>query len=153
VKTGFTKRCGRCLVSAAERNGVSLIAVTLNAPDDWNDHLALHELGFSSRTCYTLAEPGEFTIQLPCPNAKDGVITACNRDALSMVRENNLEITHVVEADRLLMPPVEEGQQVGRVVFYHNDECLGEVPLYSCESAAEPMDTRSPGQKILDLFR
>ncbi len=153
VKTGFTKRCGRCLVSAAQRDGVGLIAVTLNAPDDWNDHLAMHELGFSSRTCYTLAEPGEFTVQLPCPTAKDGVITACNRDRLSFVRENGLDITHVVEADRLLMPPVKEGQPVGRVVFYANDEMLGEVPLYSCESVAEPIDTRSAGQKILDLFR
>lgn len=152
VKTGFTRRCGRCLVSAAERDGVSLIAVTLNAPDDWNDHLALHELGFASRTCYRLAEPGEFTVQLPCVSAKDGILTACNRDGLSFVRENGLEITHVVEADRLLMPPVEEGRTVGRVIFYANDDILGEIPLYSCESVEEPADTRSPGRKILDLL-
>ena len=38
VKTGFTKKSGRCLVSAAERDGIRLVAVTLNAPDDWNDH-------------------------------------------------------------------------------------------------------------------
>ena len=37
VKTGFTKRSGRCLVSAAERDGVELIAVTLNAPNDWDE--------------------------------------------------------------------------------------------------------------------
>lgn len=152
VKTGFTKRCGRCLVSAAERDGVSLIAVTLNAPDDWNDHLSLHELGFSSRTCYSLAQAGEFTVQLPCPTAPDGIVTACNHDRLSVVRENGLEITHVVEADRLLMPPVEEGSMVGRVLFYANDEMLGEVPLYACQSIPEPEDTRSPGQKILDLL-
>ena len=41
VKTGFTKKSGRCLVSAAERNGLTLIAVTLNAPDDWRDHSAM----------------------------------------------------------------------------------------------------------------
>ena len=38
VKTGFTKKAGRCLVSSAEKNGVHLVAVTLNASDDWNDH-------------------------------------------------------------------------------------------------------------------
>ena len=38
IKTGFTKKSGRCLVSAARRDGVTLVAVTLNAPDDWNDH-------------------------------------------------------------------------------------------------------------------
>ena len=38
VKTGFTRAAGRCLVSAAERNGRTIIAVTLNDPNDWNDH-------------------------------------------------------------------------------------------------------------------
>ena len=47
VKTGFTKKSGRCLVSAAKRNGITLIAVTLNASDDWNDHIEMFEYGFS----------------------------------------------------------------------------------------------------------
>ena len=34
IKTGFTKKSGRCLVSAAERDGLEFIAVTLNAPND-----------------------------------------------------------------------------------------------------------------------
>lgn len=47
VKTGFTDEAGRCLVSAAEKDGVKLIAVTLNASDDWNDHIKMFETGFS----------------------------------------------------------------------------------------------------------
>lgn len=46
IKTGFTKSSGRCLVSAAKRNGITLVAVTLNAPDDWNDHIRLFDYGF-----------------------------------------------------------------------------------------------------------
>ncbi|WRS26821.1 D-alanyl-D-alanine carboxypeptidase family protein [Oscillospiraceae bacterium MB08-C2-2] len=46
VKTGFTKKSGRCLVSAAERNGVELITVTLNCPDDWNTHRHLFDTYF-----------------------------------------------------------------------------------------------------------
>ena len=46
IKTGYTKKCGRCLVSAAEKDGVTLIAVTLSAPDDWKDHSALLDYGF-----------------------------------------------------------------------------------------------------------
>lgn len=48
VKTGFTKAAGRCLVSAAQRGGMTLICVTLNAPDDWNDHMSLFDYGFST---------------------------------------------------------------------------------------------------------
>ena len=47
VKTGYTKKCGRCLVSSAKRGEMELIAVTLNAPDDWRDHTALFDYGFS----------------------------------------------------------------------------------------------------------
>lgn len=50
IKTGFTKKSGRCLVSAVVRNGVTLVCVTLNAPDDWNDHKKLFEYGFERVT-------------------------------------------------------------------------------------------------------
>ena len=50
VKTGFTDEAGRCLVSAAERNGVTLICVTLADPNDWQDHLSLYDWGFSQVT-------------------------------------------------------------------------------------------------------
>ena len=42
VKTGFTKKAGRTLVSYAKRNDRELICVTLNDPDDWNDHIKLY---------------------------------------------------------------------------------------------------------------
>lgn len=46
LKTGYTRAAGRTLVSAAERNGRRLIAVTLQDGDDWKDHAALYEFGF-----------------------------------------------------------------------------------------------------------
>lgn len=46
VKTGFTDDAGRCLVSAAEKDGMTLICVTLNAQDDWNLHKNLYESCF-----------------------------------------------------------------------------------------------------------
>lgn len=55
IKTGFTKKSGRCLVSAAERNGVTLVCVTLKAPDDWRDHEALLEYGFERASVKTLS--------------------------------------------------------------------------------------------------
>ncbi len=48
VKTGFTKKDGRCLVSAAERDGITLVAVTLNAPNDWSDHKRMLDNGFAA---------------------------------------------------------------------------------------------------------
>jgi D-alanyl-D-alanine carboxypeptidase/D-alanyl-D-alanine carboxypeptidase (penicillin-binding protein 5/6) len=54
IKTGFTKKAGRCLVSAAERDGLRLIAVTLGCPNDFNIHDQLFDECFerlSLSTC------------------------------------------------------------------------------------------------------
>lgn len=45
-KTGYTIRCGRCLVTAATQQGKTLIAVTLNDKNDWADHVRMYEYGF-----------------------------------------------------------------------------------------------------------
>ena len=55
-KTGYTKRAKRTLVSTAERDGMTLIAVTLDAPDDWNDHISMFNWGYSNYEL-TLLEP------------------------------------------------------------------------------------------------
>ncbi len=153
VKTGFTKHSGRCLVSAAERDGVCVIAVTLNAPSDWNDHLALHDLGFSEFTVFTLADAEEFTVKIPCAGTECGYITVTNRDSLNICARVGTQFTHTVEADRLIIPPVESGAQFGRVVFYSGDTEVGELPLYSIESVDEIPDTRSFTDKFFDIFR
>ena len=48
-KTGYTKIAGRTLISTAEKSEQDLIAVTLNAPDDWNDHILLFERAFAEK--------------------------------------------------------------------------------------------------------
>ncbi|WP_082235978.1 D-alanyl-D-alanine carboxypeptidase family protein [Halobacillus massiliensis] len=57
-KTGFTKKAGRTLVSSAEKDGMELIAVTLNAPSDWNDHQSMYEWGFENYETYYLQKEG-----------------------------------------------------------------------------------------------
>src|SRR5690625_2328576 len=63
-KTGFTKSAGRTLVTTAEKEGISLIAVTLNAGDDWNDHITLYEHYFSNLKPKTLEKKGNRSISL-----------------------------------------------------------------------------------------
>ena len=47
LKTGYTQQAGRTLVSAARREGETRIVVTLNDRNDWADHAALLDYGFS----------------------------------------------------------------------------------------------------------
>ena len=48
VKTGFTKRAGRCLVASAERDGMQLISVVLNVGDMWDACIGMMNRGFAN---------------------------------------------------------------------------------------------------------
>ncbi len=58
-KTGYTKQTGRTLLTTAEKNGMELIAVTLDAPDDWQDHMAMFEWGFEQFEMKEVDQNGE----------------------------------------------------------------------------------------------
>lgn len=153
VKTGFTKKSGRCLVSAAERDGLTVIAVTLNAPDDWNDHRAMQEYGFSRYANRILAEEGQFSLEIACPTAPDGKLTVTNRDSVSLCLPRETEITHWIEAPHYTFPPVSEGEVMGRVVFSADGRELCSLPLYASVSVPEPEDNRGFMEKLLDLIK
>ncbi len=132
VKTGFTKLSGRCLVSAAERDGMMLIAVTLNAPDDWRDHSQMLDLGFETLERRTLIEPYESAIVVPCEGGEASDIIVRNHEGLSLVLpKGSGEITRKIELAQFLWAPIESGERVGRIVFTCDGEILGEVALYA----------------------
>ncbi|MFP7333991.1 D-alanyl-D-alanine carboxypeptidase family protein [Shouchella clausii] len=58
-KTGYTKLAKRTLVSTASKDGLDLIAVTLNAPDDWDDHMHMFNWGFDHYSLERLASKGQ----------------------------------------------------------------------------------------------
>jgi len=118
VKTGFTKRSGRCLVSAAERDGVTMIAVTLNAPDDWNDHKTLLDHGFSAFESVTLCSDGEFRLPMAIVGGIEHYVMLSNTEALriTLPREHE-KITRTVEMPRFLYASVGKGEVIGRVVW------------------------------------
>lgn len=75
IKTGFTKASGRCLVSAVERGGVTLVAVTLNAYDDWNDHIKLYDYCFPL-VSLSKAEINEGINKIPVINSDVKYVTS-----------------------------------------------------------------------------
>ena len=130
VKTGFTKKSGRCLVSAAEREGLRLVAVTLNATDDWRDHTAMLDFGFERYTRLDIAKPGAFSTVLPLSGGDLPNLTAVNRDSISaLLTASHGEISHKIEAIRPLTAPVKDGDIVGRVIFYENGKEIAASPL------------------------
>lgn len=117
VKTGFTKKSGRCLVSAAERDGVCLIAVTLNAPDDWRDHAAMLDYGFTQLEPVTLLRCGDTVTGIPVTGGeKEGVTLTATETLTLPLPKNHPPITLTVEAPHFLFAPVEADSEVGDAI-------------------------------------
>ncbi|MBE6565051.1 MAG: D-alanyl-D-alanine carboxypeptidase [Ruminococcaceae bacterium] len=130
VKTGFTKKSGRCLVSAAEREGVRLIAVTLNAPDDWNDHACLFEEGFACYEHMLLAREGDIGFVMRSVGGERDTVSFSNADRIeATLRKEGKNITCRVEKRPFYYAPIAKGEVLGRVIFYNNGSPIGESLL------------------------
>lgn len=137
VKTGFTKRSGRCLVSAAERDGLTLVAVTLNAPDDWNDHAKMLGFGFERYENETLAEKGGLTLPLSVVGGDTESVLTANTEALSaMLTKNHGEISYRIEADHILYAPIARGTVVGKVIYSCDGEDIASSDLITLNEVA-----------------
>ncbi len=158
VKTGFTKKSGRCLVSAAKRGDVTLIAVTINAPDDWRDHTAMLDYGFSLYDTVELCPMGAFEAPLWVVGGTADYVMVKNTDALVLaLPKDRGDIQCVVELPRFTYAPVAAGDTVGRLVYYEIQAdgsriALGEVPLYAQYSVDAEIYEKSLLEKISEFF-
>lgn len=143
VKTGFTKEAGRCLVSAAERDGALLIAVTLNAPNGWQDHTALLDYGFSQVEPYQLAG-GDVRLTVPVVGSPVEVVSlrGSNGGEVTLPLGQGAQVERVVHAPKFLYAPVEAGEQVGEICWYLEGQLLGSAPLIA--AGAAPLQEKAP---------
>lgn len=152
VKTGFTKKSGRCLVSAAERDGTVLVAVTLCAPDDWNDHRAMLDYGFSSFRQISVANVGELRYSIPITGGTTSFVAVTNKEECHICAPvSSPDIRYVVEAPRFLFAPVKEGDRVGYVRCFLGDRQVARLSLYAT-SSSEYKEKPSLWKRILELY-
>lgn len=143
VKTGFTKEAGRCLVSAAERDGALLIAVTLNAPNDWEDHTALLDYGFSQVEPYQLAG-GDVRLTVPVVGSPVEAVSlrGSNGGEVTLPLGQGAQVERVVRVPKFLYAPVEAGEQMGEICWYLEGQLLGSAPLTA--AGAAPLQEKAP---------
>ncbi len=159
VKTGYTQRSGRCLVSAAERDGVRLIAVTIDAPSDWNDHTRMLDHGFSLYRSVTLAKSEELLYPLSVVGGSDAYVMLCNREEVTAVLPKDASPTKVrIECRRFEYAEILEGECYARAVFLcdvNNDgicEQVGECPLVAAYTVQKKQTKNKFWAWITSLF-
>lgn len=130
-KTGYTKLAKRTLVSTASKDGENLIAVTLNGPDDWNDHIGMFEYGFKQYDYKIVLDKGNI----------EKMDDKIYKDHAYLKRESVLTLTDdevkEVKVEYKMLKPKQgwvKGQHVpevvGKAVVYLGDKEVDTLPVF-----------------------
>ena len=156
IKTGFTKASGRCLVTAAQRDGVTLVAVTLKAPNDWQDHKKLMDYAFSN------IKKEKVTVDLsmykiPVVGSKKENISGELMCELEIPYSEQLpEYSVVCFIPQFLYAGIKKGDYIGWVeIQTANGGLINKSYIVSCEDAEEMKASDKKGtfiEKLKNIF-
>lgn len=123
-KTGFTKKAGRTLVTSAEKNDFTLIAVTLKASDDWNDHIQMYETYFDRLTTMRLEKKGKRIFEVGKNSAIVGQIT---EDVFLAVQKEEIPLLQ----KRINVREKATKEKIGSITYELDGEPILTIPVYA----------------------
>ncbi len=149
-KTGYTKSSGRCLVTSAERDGLRLIAVTLNAPNDWQEHTNLFDFGFES---YKMLHLDSVFITLPVVSGSKNEIVATSSGSSLFLPKSSEEISVQINAPHFIFGSVNKGEKIGEVVYKLGSKTVLTIPLIATETVKAKRYKFNPFRWLIDLIK
>ena len=151
VKTGYTMAAGRTLVTACEREGLTLICVTLSDPDDWEDHKALYDWAYGEYARDDVLAGLSWSV--PVIGGTAEYVTVASVEGLSVFHRDGDKIEVRYELPAFVYAEVEAGDRAGQAVAYVNGRAAGRAELVYIQNvprapAAEP----TFWQRVRDFF-
>ncbi|MBR4360862.1 MAG: D-alanyl-D-alanine carboxypeptidase [Clostridia bacterium] len=137
IKTGYTKAAGRCLVFAAEREGLTLIGVVLNCPDWFNQASSLLDQGFAEWQMVTVLNQGETVRDIPVTDGDAASVrVVASADVAAPVRLDAWPDL-IIDLPASLPAAIEQGRQVGTASLTDGGQVLVTVPLVTADDVPE----------------
>ena len=150
VKTGFTKAAGRILVSSATRDNRRLVAVTLNAPSDWQDHTSLLNEGFARYSVQTVVRKGQLvgTVEVEGGENCRVQLRADGVFAFSLAEGEHPQL--MVPGPGFVYAPVTEGAEAGFAYVLIDGSAVGKVPIVYGQTIEQTVEEeKSFWQKLI----
>jgi D-alanyl-D-alanine carboxypeptidase len=129
VKTGFTKKSGRCLVSSVTKNGMRFIAVTLSDPDDWRDHKLMHDFAFSTFEKKPIVKKGENFGKVRVNGGAQKYVNLVASADYYFPLKSGETIKTTVKIPQSVTAPIECGQEIGSILATLSGSNCGAFPL------------------------
>jgi len=153
VKTGYTKAAGRILVSSATRDDRRIIAVTIHDGDDWNDHAALLNEGFSRYELTTLVEAGDLLGTVEVAGGEAARVEILAAEAFSFALAPEEKPYTMLPGPGFVYAPVAQGQDAGFGYVLLLDKAIGKIPLvYGRTIEQLPEPEKGLWQKLKEIL-
>lgn len=149
-KTGFTKKAKRTLVSTASKDNKNIVIVSLNDPDDWNDHKYLYETIFKSYNNEKVLDANSFKVDNETYYKKDKLYI--KEDVYVLLKENEKENINL-DINLLKLSKYKNEDKVGTVKIKLNKDILKEVDIYVSKKETKLKNKVSLWQRIMGWFK
>ena len=150
VKTGYTRAAGRILVSSAVRDSRRLVAVTIDDPNDWEDHASLLETGFARYSVREVVRKGDEVDVLEVLGGENNRITVVAAEDFSYALAEEEKLSLMLPGPGFVYAPAVEGADAGYAYVLLNGKAVGKVPLVFGTTVEQiPEETRSFRERLL----
>lgn len=132
VKTGFTSRAGRCLVSAITRNGITIVCVVLNCGPMFEESVALLNRAYNEYDFSKVVSKNEPIYNEYYIDSKRGALCLyCDEDYIFPLKEGELDEIRVVYSLYELKNNVDENEEVGEISVFYDNHLQKTLKLYT----------------------
>lgn len=149
VKTGYTKAAGRILVSSVLRQNRRLVAVTINASNDWQDHEALMQEGFSHYTQQCVVQAGDCVgyVEVSGGEQKQVQLIAASNCVCSLADWETPDV--VLQEYGVVYAPVVSGQNAGTAYVLADGAVVGKFAVVYGDTVEQQQIQKVPFWKKL----
>lgn len=149
VKTGYTKAAGRILISSATRNDRRLIAVTMNDPDDWQDHATLLEDGFRDFSIQQVVKEGDCLGTAQVVSGRSDAVELIAQENFYYALRNDEKVQIVLQGPGFVYAPIVQGQKAGYAYVCVDDCVAGRVSVAFGSTVEQTKDQKQSWMKKL----
>ncbi len=134
-KIGFTDNAGRCLVTSAKRDGMSLIAVVLNCPNMFLDSAKVLDYGFNNYSLVELLKPYNLITSVPVEEGQVGNVKVYSERGFyyPLKKEEKQNVVIENKLPSKLKAPIKKETEIGKVFIYLNKDLIFSEKVYNME--------------------
>lgn len=132
IKTGFTKKAGRCLVTSCERNGLELVSVVLNCGPMWERSTSILQNAFESYHSYNVVKKDEIIDFVKINGTNEEIpVTVKNDVILPLTNTEKSTLIFEIEYIEEIKKPLSKDTEIGLIKFYSKNNLIFSEKIYT----------------------